>query len=86
MTELAASQPFDKAFIDAMVPHHQGAIVMATQLLETGTSPELQTMARAMVKAQTAEIAQMKKWRAEWYGAASPQPSGAVSGMESMGH
>lgn len=29
MSALDGAQPFDRAFIDAMVPHHQGAIRMA---------------------------------------------------------
>ena len=33
---------FDQAFIDAMVPHHEGAIEMATAAKEAGLSqPEL---------------------------------------------
>jgi uncharacterized protein (DUF305 family) len=71
MTALKNAKPFDKAFIDAMVPHHQGAIAMAQELLEKGEQPGLRKMAGDIISAQTKEIAQMRKWREAWYGTAS---------------
>jgi uncharacterized protein (DUF305 family) len=70
MTALKNAKPFDKAFIDAMVPHHQGAIAMAKQLLNKGEQPALRQMANDIISAQTKEIAQMRQWRKTWYGAA----------------
>lgn len=69
MSDLENAKPFDKAFMDAMIPHHQGAITMANKLLKDGKSPELLAMAKNIIKAQTAEIAQMKQWMKQWYGA-----------------
>jgi uncharacterized protein (DUF305 family) len=69
--ELESAEPFDRAFIDAMIPHHQGAIAMARIQLEEGEDHELEEIARAIVAAQTAEIAQMNQWRERWYGAAA---------------
>jgi uncharacterized protein (DUF305 family) len=31
---LEDAEPFDRAFIDMMVPHHKGAVAMAKQLLK----------------------------------------------------
>jgi uncharacterized protein (DUF305 family) len=70
MTALENAKPFDKAFIDAMVPHHQGAIAMAKQLLNNGEQPALRKMANDIISAQTEEIAQMRQWRKAWYGSA----------------
>ena len=42
---LEQAKPFDRAFIDAMVPHHQGAVAMANQLLKQGEQPGLHKMA-----------------------------------------
>jgi uncharacterized protein (DUF305 family) len=70
MTALENAKPFDKAFIDAMVPHHQGAITMAKKLLDKGEQPALRKMANDIISAQTDEIAQMRQWRKAWYGAA----------------
>ena len=69
MTALKNAKPFDKAFIDAMVPHHQGAVAMAKKLLEKSEQPGLHKMAGDIISAQTKEIAQMRKWRKAWYGA-----------------
>ncbi len=61
------SAPFDATFIDGMIVHHQGAITMAQQALKEGQHPELKQLAEAIVKAQQAEIDQMKQWRKAWY-------------------
>jgi uncharacterized protein (DUF305 family) len=78
MTALKNAKPFDRAFIDAMVPHHQGAIAMAKKLLAKGEQPALRTMAHDIITAQTKEIAQMRQWRKDWYGSATG--SGDMSG------
>lgn len=70
--ELADVRFFDIAFIDMMIPHHEGAIEMADQLLDEGESPQLLAMAKAIIASQTAEIEQMRKWRAQWIKRGSP--------------
>lgn len=69
--ELEDAKPFDRAFIDAMVPHHKGAIAMAREELAKGEHFELREMAQGIITAQSKEIAQMTKWRKEWYGSAT---------------
>lgn len=76
MPMLENASQFDKAFIDMMIPHHQGAIRMARQQLPDGKLPALQTMARNIIKAQTAEIEQMRTWRKQWYGGSSTSDNG----------
>ncbi|MGB3612407.1 MAG: DUF305 domain-containing protein [Elainellaceae cyanobacterium] len=63
-----ADAQFDQRFIDAMVPHHEGALVMAEQVLQNSDRPELQAAAQAILAAQKTEIDQMQQWRREWYG------------------
>jgi uncharacterized protein (DUF305 family) len=65
--ELANEDPFDKAFIDAMIPHHRSAISMAQVVLEESENPKIREIARNIVGAQKREIAQMQQWRSEWY-------------------
>jgi len=65
--ELANQDPFDKAFIDAMIPHHKSAIAMASVALEESEIPEIREIARDIVRAQQREIRQMEQWREEWY-------------------
>jgi uncharacterized protein (DUF305 family) len=67
---LQDAKPFDKAFIDMMVAHHQGAVAMATQQLRHGEQSALRQMSENIIDAQTREIAQMRKWRTTWYGSA----------------
>ena len=61
--------PFDLAFISGMIAHHQSAILMAQAALQQAQHPELRAFAQGVIDAQQAEIEQMTRWRAEWYGA-----------------
>jgi uncharacterized protein (DUF305 family) len=72
MDELEGAKPFDKAFIDMMITHHQGAIRMARAELDRGGNAELRAIARAIVAAQKREITEMNRWRKQWYGGRSP--------------
>jgi uncharacterized protein (DUF305 family) len=69
---LRDADPFDRAFIDEMVPHHQGAIRMAQAVSEKTEDVELKRLAGAIIEAQAQEIRQMNRWRTQWYGSASP--------------
>jgi uncharacterized protein (DUF305 family) len=75
MGDLESAKPFDRAFIDAMVPHHEGAIAMARVELRGGQDAAARALARRIVAAQTKEIAQMRRWRKRWYGR---RPSGGA--------
>jgi uncharacterized protein (DUF305 family) len=69
---LRSAKPFERMFIDMMIPHHQGAIRMGRVELAKGKDAQLRAMAQAIIHAQSREIAQMNAWRLSWYGAASP--------------
>jgi uncharacterized protein (DUF305 family) len=64
---LADEKPFDEAFIEAMIPHHQSAIDMAQVAHKESKSPEMKELAENIVSAQKREIEQMKQWRKDWY-------------------
>ena len=90
MPMLRDAKPFDKAFIDTMISHHQGAIAMAKGLLKKGEQPALRDIAKNIISAQSREIAQMRKWRKAWYGSAGSSMGGHSShggsnGQMSMG-
>ena len=57
---------FDLEFIRQMIPHHEGAIVMANDAIKNAKNQELKTLAKAIIKAQQAEIAQMRTWQKAW--------------------
>ncbi|OJU79838.1 MAG: hypothetical protein BGO11_17475, partial [Solirubrobacterales bacterium 70-9] len=63
MSSLEGAKPFDRTFIDMMVPHHQGAIRMADAEVEMGENSELKDLAKRIVAAQTKEIEEMNEWR-----------------------
>lgn len=89
---LEKARPFDRAFIDAMIPHHQGAIRMARAVSKGRGSPEVGKLASSIISAQSSEIGQMNRWRKRWYGAASPaggvprDSGGKMPGMDHGAH
>jgi uncharacterized protein (DUF305 family) len=76
MAELENARPFDRAFIDLMIPHHQGAMLMARRVLEGGSSPQVAALANDIIEAQSGEIEAMNEWREDWYG--EPSPAGGI--------
>lgn len=53
----------EKAFLQEMVPHHQGAVDMAKMLLASTSTPEnLRAFAQQIVDTQSKEISQMNEW------------------------
>ena len=52
----------DKAFAQAMIAHHQGAIEMAKAVLQHGSDAEVKAWANEIIAAQEAEIAKMRDW------------------------
>ncbi|MBD2436110.1 DUF305 domain-containing protein [Nostoc sp. FACHB-110] len=63
----AADANYDLRFIDAMIPHHQGAVEMAKEAQQKSQRPEIKKLADDIIKAQNQEINQMKQWRTAWY-------------------
>jgi uncharacterized protein (DUF305 family) len=78
-----ADENFDMRFIDAMIPHHQGAVVMAKEALQKSKRPQIQTLAKGIIQAQDKEIAQMKQWRKAWYPKENNTP---MAWSSEMGH
>lgn len=62
------ARAFDRAFIDAMMPHHEEAIRMARSELRDGRDPELREISRSIIATQSREIRQLRRWRERWYG------------------
>ena len=52
----------DIAFIQGMIPHHQGAVEMANIILEHGDDEEAKALARDIIAAQEKEITWMRSW------------------------
>lgn len=57
---------FDKAYIDAMIEHHEGAVDMAELAERNAKHEEIKELSRNIITTQQAEIAEMQRWQAEW--------------------
>lgn len=55
----AASEPFDRAFIDAMILHHQDAIEASRAAASRAQHTEIETLSR--------EIDALRQWRQAWF-------------------
>lgn len=78
-----ADEHFDHRFIDAMIPHHQGALMMAKEAQQKSERPEIKKLADEIISAQTKEIAELQTWRKQWYPTASSKP---MAHNAKMGH
>jgi uncharacterized protein (DUF305 family) len=63
MQRLAAAHgpEFDRLFVQMMTDHHQGAVEMATNLLQVGADPSLQELANNIAAEQSVEINRMRE-------------------------
>lgn len=57
---------FDKAFIEMMIEHHEGAIDMAELISGRAKHDEIKKLGEGIVSAQTKEINEMKEWAKSW--------------------
>ena len=57
---------FDKAFIEMMIAHHEGAVDMAELIPARAKHQEIKDLGEEIVKAQTKEISDMYEWQALW--------------------
>lgn len=60
------NKDFDIAFVEMMIPHHEGAIVMSREALQKSEKPEIKELANQIIRAQEAEIKMMQDWKTKW--------------------
>jgi uncharacterized protein (DUF305 family) len=75
----------DKAFIDAMVPHHQGAIAMAEVALKNAEHEEIIQLSRNIISSQQAEIEELKSIKQEEFGTSNVPMEMSPKQMRGMG-
>lgn len=76
----SAPAPFDRAFIDTVVPHYQNTIDLARLAETRAARPELARLATTIIERQQRESDQLVRWRQAWYGN-TDQPSSAPRGI-----
>jgi uncharacterized protein (DUF305 family) len=58
---------FDLRFIDMMVMHHGGAILMSQVALDRAESEDVRMLAQDVIDKQQPEIDELLNWRTQWY-------------------
>ena len=61
-----SGQRFDFPFVDMLVEHHKGAIVMSDEVLADGRDPEIALVASRTVTYSRRAIGQLTTWRRRW--------------------
>jgi uncharacterized protein (DUF305 family) len=64
----SAPEPFDTAFIDALVPVHQRETDVARMAILQANHQEILDLAGEVLAAQVHEIELLQGWRKEWFG------------------
>jgi uncharacterized protein (DUF305 family) len=62
LTQVPAGASFDRAFLEAMIPHHRMGVQMAEMVVRHGSDAQVQALAQDMIEVQTREIALMQGW------------------------
>jgi uncharacterized protein (DUF305 family) len=57
---------YDKAFIEMMIDHHEGAVDMAKLSDTRAKHDETKQLSKDIITAQEKEIAEMKQWQQDW--------------------
>lgn len=64
----SADRTFDLRYINAMIAHHRGAMLLAEQLLKHTTRSEMKTLAQNILNDEPKAIAELYAWKKLWYG------------------
>lgn len=63
-----ADRTFDLRYLNAMIAHHRGAVLLAEQLKKNTDRPELSALAEAILVDEPKAISELYAWKREWYG------------------
>jgi len=61
-----ADPNFDLCFMDAMISHHKGALMMSMEAQGKTKRTEVKKLAEDILSSQKAETTQMQQWRKAW--------------------
>jgi len=72
MGNTSPDAPYDRQFLDEMIPHHAMAIAMVQIMISQSDHPELRDLGGRIITGQQQQIDQMEAWRQQWYPDAPP--------------
>jgi uncharacterized protein (DUF305 family) len=62
-----ADRTFDLRYINAMIAHHRGAMLLADQLSKNTARPEMKALSQAILNDEPKAIAELYDWKKTWY-------------------
>lgn len=62
-----ADRAFDLRYVNAMISHHRGAMLLAEQLGKNTNRPEMKALSEEILKNEPAAIAELYEWKKIWY-------------------
>ena len=68
MTLGRSDRLLDLRYINAMIAHHRGAILLAEQARETSTRSEIRDLAEEIIVSEPKLIEELYTWKRDWYG------------------
>jgi len=68
LAAVPAGPGFDRTFMEAMIPHHEMAVIASRMVSGRADHSRLRTLASQIITSQSAEIRQMRAWLRAWYG------------------
>lgn len=63
-----ADRNLDLRYINAMIAHHRGAMLLATEASAQTQRKEMQDLSAMILKDEPKAIAELYNWKKEWYG------------------
>jgi uncharacterized protein (DUF305 family) len=63
-----ADRTLDLRYINAMIAHHRGAMLFATQASTQTQRPEMKDLSAMILRDEPAAIAELYTWKKDWYG------------------
>jgi uncharacterized protein (DUF305 family) len=63
-----ADRTFDLRYINGMIAHHRGAMLLAEQLGKNTTRAEMKTLSQNILNDEPKAIAELYAWKKDWYG------------------
>lgn len=76
-----ADRTFDLRYINSMIAHHRGAVLLAEQLSKNTTRLEMKTLAQNILTDEPKAIADLYTWKKEWYGDTKTVPDSMVANL-----